>query len=226
MTRRHLFLRHALRFALAAPAFALCASIVACTGSQGTPQVFASVSLGAYYDPNHNMANTCNSFKSISEVFSIGTATGTCDPKTGLCGNTGPVRVKDGDTQGGGATVNVKCSVTGGFDINLQASLGSRGSLQIFGHVDGTAGGQGVSADIAYAGSDYSANGNCSVAYMYASMPVPQNPPIAPGRIWAHLSCPQMGDPSGVRQVGLMDGMQVPEICDGEVDFIFENCSM
>jgi hypothetical protein len=115
--------------------------------------------------------------------------------------------------------------VTGGCDINLQASLGSRGSLQIFGHVDGTSGGQGVSADISYSGTEYQAHGNCSVTFTYLSMPVPENPPIAPGRIWAHLSCPQMGDPSGVRRVILVDMSQVPEICDGEVDFIFENCT-
>ena len=226
MTRRHP-LRHATRLALGlGPAFALAATIGACSNGNGTPQAFASVSLGAYYDPNHNMQNTCNSFKSITEVFSIGTATGNCDPKTGVCNGTGPVRVKDGDSQSGGATVNVKCSVTGGFDINLQASLGARGALQIFGHVDGNSGGTGVSADITYEGSDYQANANCTVKYTYGSDSVPENPPVAHGRIWAHLSCPQMGDPSGVRQVILMDMSQVPEICDGEVDFIFENCSM
>src|SRR5579864_3270418 len=32
-------------------------------GQSSVPQAFASVSLGAYYDPNHNQQNTCNSFK-------------------------------------------------------------------------------------------------------------------------------------------------------------------
>jgi hypothetical protein len=80
--------------------------------------------------------------------------------------------------------------------------------------VDATSGGQGVSADISYQGSDYQANNSCTVTFMYARQPVPQNPPIGPGRIWAHLSCPQMGDPAGVRNVKLMDMSLVPEVCD------------
>jgi hypothetical protein len=64
------------------------------------------------------------------------------------------------------------------------------------------------------------------VAFLYGGDPVPQMPPIASGRIWAHLSCQQMVDPQGLRHIILMDGTQVPEVCDAEVDFIFENCSM
>ena len=136
--------------------------------------------------------------------------------------STGPVRVRNGDSQGG-STVNVRCSVTGGYDVDLEASLGSTGTLQIVGHVDATAGGQGLSAAIHYVES-YSGS-NCTVTFMYGGQAVPVSPPIAPGRIWAHLSCPQMGDPDGVRHVVLMDMTLVPEVCDAEVDFIFENCS-
>jgi hypothetical protein len=225
MTVRHDFLRHASRLSLG-PTLGLCVAISACTGSQATPQVFASVSLGAYYDPNQNMQNTCKSYMSLREVFSIGTSVGTCDPTSGTCGGNSIMRVKDGDSQAGGATVNVKCSVSGGYDINLQASVGATGTLSVFGHVDGMSGGQGLSGDITYVGSEYQANNNCTVTYMYAGSPVPQRPPIAPGRIWAHLSCPQMGDPNRIRNVTLMNSTTpVPEVCDGEVDFIFENCS-
>jgi hypothetical protein len=194
-------------------------------GQRGVPQAFASVSLGAYYDPNHNGQNTCASYMSLREVFAIGSATGTCNPTTGVCNGTGLTRVRDGDSQSGGTIVNVKCSVTGGYDVALQASLGATGTLGIFGHVDPNAGGQGLSGDITYQGSEYQATNSCTVTFTYSGAPVPESPPIARGRIWAHLSCPQMGDPNMVRHVTLMDMSLVPEVCDGEVDFIFENCS-
>jgi hypothetical protein len=224
MTPRHNFFRHAVRPALG-PGLALCAALSACTGNTATPQAFASVNLGAYYDMvNHNGANTCKSYMSLREVFAIGTATGNCDPKTGVCNGTGPVRVKDGESQNGGAPVNIRCTVNGNYDVNLEASLGNTGTLSIVGHVDATAGGKGLSADIGYQSTHYSGN-DCTVTFMYGGMDVPQHPPVASGRIWAHLSCPQMGDPDGVRHVVLMDMSLVPEVCDGEVDFIFENCS-
>lgn len=47
---------------------------------------------------------------------------------------------------------------------------GGHGSLQIFGHVDATSGGQGVSADIAYQGSEYQANSSCTVTFMYQKL--------------------------------------------------------
>jgi hypothetical protein len=225
MTFRRRFLGRPSRWALA-PALPLCTLLSACSNSNGIPQTFDDVFLGAYYDPNHIMQNTCASFKSLKEVFSIGTATGNCNAQTNVCNGTGPVRVADGASQSGGATVNVKCSVTGSYDLSLNASLGSTGTLQINGHVDGKSGGTMLSGDIAYEGNDYTASGNCSAAFTYGGDPVPQNPPIASGRVWAHLSCPQMVDPQGLRHIILMDGTQVPEVCDGEVDFIFENCSM
>ena len=47
-------------------------------------------------------------------------------------------------------------------------------------------------------------------------------PPIAAGRIWSHLSCPQMASTSGKSKV--INGKAVTEACDIEADFLFENC--
>jgi hypothetical protein len=194
-------------------------------GPQSVAQVFASVAIGAYYDPNHNMQNACQGFQSLDTVFEIGVATGVCDPATDVCNSAGPVRVQDGSMQSGAQVVNVNCSVKGSYDVNLQVSLGATGDLSISGHVDANSGGQGLSADINYEGSDYASNGGCSVVYTFMGQPVPEQPRVAPGRIWAHLSCPQMGDPTGVRHKMLMDGSLVPDTCDGEADFLFENCT-
>jgi hypothetical protein len=192
-------------------------------GHQPVPQAFVAVSLGGSFDPNHNLQNTCKSYSSTRELFAIGAASGSCNATTGRCVATGPIRVRDGDSQSGAGSVHIRCSVTAGNDVNLEASLGTTGTLQIVGHVDPTSGGQGLSADIGYQGSHY-AGSSCAVTFTYGGEPVPQHPEIAPGRIWGHLSCPQMSDPNGIRQVVLMDMSQVPETCDGEADFIFENC--
>jgi spore coat protein U-like protein len=196
-------------------AFAACAALAACTNAPPSSKAFVLASLAASQDPNHN--NLCN-FNSARSVLQIGTNTGT-----------DPTRVSDGATQMGAATVNVTCTVTGSFDVNLTASLGGvqGGSLIISGHVDGASGGQNIHASLTSpsSGGTFSQDNNmCTIAFTYGGAPVPQTPPIAPGRIWAHLSCPAMKNGSG-QFVHLMDGTTVPETCDGEVDFIFENCS-
>jgi hypothetical protein len=190
-------------------------------GGQPRAMAFVSATVGPYYDPNFNRQNTC-SLASAKQVLSVGTAAG-----IGVCSN-GPVAIASGDLQADGATIAVRCAVTpanGGYLLDLQATLGATGSVSIFGQVDAMSGGQGVSGDITYQGSEYQANNNCTVTYMYAGAPVPQHPPIAPRRIWAHMSCPQMRDPNGVSHVVLANMSIVPEVCDGEVDFLFENCA-
>jgi hypothetical protein len=64
---------------------------------------------------------------------------------------------------------------------------------------------------------------SCTIAFTYDGAPVPLNPPIAPGRIWGHLSCPnaQRGDIS----IMSPDGGVTPATCDTEADFLFENCT-
>jgi hypothetical protein len=194
-------------------AFAASAALAACTNAPPPSKTFVLASLAASQDPNHN--NLCN-FNSARSVLQIGTNTGT-----------DPTRVGDGAMQMGAATVNVTCTVSGSFDVSLNASLGGvqGGSLIIAGHVDGSSGGQNIHAVLTSpnSGGTFSQD-TCTIAFTYGGGPVPQTPPIAPGRIWAHLSCPTMVNMSG-QFVHLMDGTTPQETCTGEVDFIFENCS-
>jgi hypothetical protein len=194
------------------PALIACATLLACSNSPATPRTFIAANLGAYYDPMHNNQNTCP-FGTNRDVLDIGTATAD-----------NPVRVKDGDTQQLGAAVQVTCTVSGGFDVSATAYLGGDhgGTVSIVGHVD-TSGGQGIAGEIDIPGSYYRQT-DCTVGFSYGQGSVPQNPPIAKGRIWAHLSCSKMVDSSGQMRM-LMDGSQVPNTCRGDVDFIFENCS-
>lgn len=63
----------------------------------------------------------------------------------------------------------------------------------------------------------------CTITYVYdpggsvggvgGDKAVPDNPPIAAGRIWGHIKCPNTTTMS-------MQGA----VCDAEADFIFEQC--
>jgi hypothetical protein len=145
--------------------------------------------------------------------------------------NTKPTVVSDNGTDKGG-TVNTMCQVTGGsggFDINVTATttgaatstaLGG-GVVNVVGHVDGT--GTGTNLHTVISTNQVTWTGaTCTVTPMYGGGPVPQSPPIAAGRVWAHVSCPSMTPDNGVRVN--VNGMQVMQQCDGEADFLFENC--
>lgn len=203
--------------------FVVSAGLVACSNTQVTPQTFLAAQLGAWRDANNN--NLCNQ-TSRRDVLDIGTSTGNCDPTTGVCMGTGPARVPDGATQSGAAVVHVQCQVSGNFDVNLTASLGGmHGSITIVGHVDGSGSGSNIHSvfNLPLWDGTFSAE-DCSIAPTYAGNPVPTNPPVSSGRIWAHLSCPKLVNMS-MTQVKLMDGTYWPETCEGQVDFIFENCA-
>jgi hypothetical protein len=133
--------------------------------------------------------------------------------------------VSDGSAQAGG-TVAITCSVAAGFLVQLEASLGgpAGGTLSVAGTVSPSSGGTAITADLASADGEFTES-DCTVLFTYEGQPVPATPPVAPGRIWAHLSCPRMVNQTGVL-VQRTDGTFVPETCDGEVDFLFENCSM
>ncbi|MDP9002383.1 MAG: hypothetical protein M3O46_20010 [Myxococcota bacterium] len=215
---------HAVRHA-AVLAFVTSAGLVACSSTQVTPQTFVAAQLGASRDANNN--NLCNQ-TSRRDVLDIGTSTGNCDPTTGVCMGTGPARVPDGATQSGAAVVHVQCQVSGNFDVTLSATLGGMrgGSISIAGHVDGS--GSATNNihsvfNIPFWDGTFSED-DCSIAPMYAGGPVPTSPAVSSGRIWAHLSCPRLVNMS-MTQVKLMDGTQVQETCEGQVDFIFENCA-
>ena len=117
------------------------------------------------------------------------------------------------------------CSVNGGYDVSLDASLGGaqQGRLQVTGHVDASSGGQSIHGVLNLSAGSY-AETDCTIAFTYQGGPVPDALPIQHGRIWAHLSCPKMLNQDG-HVVRLMDGTSVTETCSSEVDFVFENCS-
>ena len=65
---------------------------------------------------------------------------------------------------------------------------------------------------------------NCTITYEYMGAAVPVSPPIAAGRIWGHLSCPQAVVQGGQMTTG-PDGGPTTASCAAEGDFLFENCS-
>ena len=126
-----------------------------------------------------------------------------------------PVRINDGANQGG--QVHISCTVrpTGAsFAIALSAELStpvisSGGSFTITGTVDAQ-GGQNIAATFNYARNTYTAT-DCTIVYDVQ----PANGPIAPGRIWGHLDCPN----------AQLSGSGTPVSCDASAEFVFENCA-
>jgi hypothetical protein len=207
-------LRHAVGLSLLA-----CAALASCSNSPPPPpNTVIEAKLGPSRDAMNN--NLC-SLGNLKDVLTIGTFTGTL-----------PTPQPNGGSQGGG--VAVSCTVSGGFDVTLTAVLGGDlggGSITIgTGHVDPSTGSQHIPGNLSTM-VDGSFSGDCSIAFTFNGGAVPvQNgtPPIAGGRIWAHLSCPKMSNTSG-QSVIIPSGQSqasVTEICDAEVDFLFQNCSM
>jgi hypothetical protein len=95
------------------------------------------------------------------------------------------------------------------------------GTLDVSGHVTASSGGSNIVASFTQNGESF-VESDCTIAFMYEGGTVPVSPPIAGGRIWAHLSCPSMVNSSTQRL--LSNGMTVSEICDGEADFLFDDC--
>jgi hypothetical protein len=90
-------------------------------------------------------------------------------------------------------------------------------SLTVIGVVDPTAGATtDVLGELSTNNGDEYISGTCSVTFSPPGAGAsPPSPPVAAGRIWAHLSCPA-AQPAIVGTG--------PAICDAEADFIFENC--
>jgi hypothetical protein len=164
---------------------------------------YVSATLGPHLDSMNN--NLCSNANPQS-ALKIGMAAAA------------PVPVASGDTFQG-AAISVSCAVTGGFMVNLQASKQGSGTMLILGNVDATSGGSGILAHLVSNGLSYTES-DCTIAYTYLGGPVPTTP-VAAGRIWAHLKCPSM---TNGQQRLLGNGMYVAETCDGEADFLFENC--
>jgi hypothetical protein len=138
-----------------------------------------------------------------------------------------PSTVPDQGSQAGGQ-VTVACTVHpdgSGFDIQLNASQSNVGSMTITSQspIDPSAGGTGVIGTFESGAHDTWRSNNCTLTFAYNNGKVPVSPPIAAGRIWAHVSCPNVS--ASDLNFQAPDGGTVPSSCDGEADFLFENCA-
>jgi hypothetical protein len=172
------------------------------------PDAFVSATVAA------GAGGACNVSSSAS-VVTLGAALG---------GGSKPSTVANGG-ESSGAPVNVACTVVldnGGFDVSLSAEdLGSNGgSVTIqsvgMGSVTLSGGGGTVSADFNGPAVGHYTESDCTLSYTYDGGPLPASAgmPVAPGRIWAHVSCPRA---ELVGQTGVT--------CDAEADFLFEDCT-
>ena len=185
------------------------------------PETYINATIGPARDSNNNNLCTYGSAKSALQIGQVAAGSATT-------GSMGPIPQADGSSQAG-APVNVLCTVAGGFQVSLTARLGAAGSsagggLSVNGHIDVDNGGTNVSASLSApdTGGGFSSSA-CTVTFRYAGGSVPVSPPIAGGRVWAHLSCPTMT--STDLMVVMIGSTQVTEQCDVEADFLFENCS-
>jgi hypothetical protein len=190
-----------------------CALGIACSG--GKPPVSDAFVL-AYVGPGTGSTSVCG-YQSDQTFVAIGSP---LDPK--------PSTVTNGDFQPGSGTVSLSCQVDGsgsGFKIKINAEIGGQngGSVTIVGNVDAN-GGTGI-----YGGFTSGQNGtfidpNCSITFTYNFQPVPVGgSPIASGRIWGHIECPNAME-SGTSEIA-DDGGVTQRTCDGHADFLFENCN-
>jgi hypothetical protein len=189
---------------------ALCSAVLAsaCSSSPAPPDAFVAASL------QPGGAGKC-SIGFQTKIFEVGVATGT-QPNT----------VQNGKSQAGGE-VSVSCTVhpdNGGYDLDLFVELHNQGAMQLNSTSPVmSSGGQGIigsfTRDVGGAGQTYNSN-NCTISFQYMMEPVPNSMPIAGGRIWGHVSCPDaMGN-----SMFLTDGGSASDVCDAEADFLFENC--
>lgn len=180
----------------------------------GAAQAFVMVTMGpsAAFPGQCTKAYTYTPDQKVLEVGQPGTS------------SSQPVRVTSGTGPLAGAQIGCSVHPQGGsYTVNLQitqdtdlAGSGSM-SLTVMGVVDPTAGAtMDVLGEVSTNdGAEYISR-TCSVTYSTpAAGASPPSPPVAAGRIWAHLSCP-------AAQATIV-GMG-PAICDAEADFIFENC--
>jgi hypothetical protein len=203
--------RHAgwLAFLAAAVVTGACSS-----NSTPVPDAFVAATVGA-----GGNGNLCN----------IGTVTQWVDIGVDTSGK--PTTQKDGSSQGK-SSVSISCSVsTSGSGFDLQLSAGDEGdtggSLIIT-----SPSGQGVVTPSGGSGlTGVFNNGNfgayrdtdCTLSFTYMGTQVPDQPPLAAGRIWGHISCPHAQ--TNGKPVMTADGGVQNAQCDGEADFLFEQCT-
>lgn len=196
------------------PALTATCALAACSNNSPQP---ADAFVNATISPTTANPAICNT-GSQTAMLQIGTSTD---------GN--PTRVNDGDTQNGAQKVQVSCTVTpsgGGFDVKLQATENGVGTLIITSPAGQGAvtdqGGRNITGVWESQQNGTYRESDCTLSYTYNGSPVPYNPPIAAGRIWAHISCPNAQIGGVTRQ--LADGGTTDVTCDNEADFLFEHC--
>jgi hypothetical protein len=159
---------------------------------------------------NNNLCNTSSAMTAL--LIGVQGATDMDSPTT----------VQDG-SQG----VDITCTVRAGFTVSLlalsTAGASGGGSISIGGNVASTSTGTNISAQLSGIAGDGFSEDDCTLAATYENGTIPTMPFIAPGRIWSHLSCPNMASTMGKSKV--INGTTVTEACDVEADFLFENCS-
>jgi hypothetical protein len=181
-------------------------------GSSSPPTEDAFVSANVL----DSAAGTCNEHSSTS-IVQIGQA---------VAGK--PSTVNTGGSEGAG-TVTLSCNVSAvnsGFDIQLQAEQAGTGGGVITitsplgqGTVSPTATSvSGITGNFNNPQVGHYLDSNCTLTYTYNGAPVPTMPPVAGGRIWGHLDCP-----NAVLQGQTGTGGSAI-VCDAQVDFLFENC--
>jgi hypothetical protein len=195
---------------LAASAFA-----VACSGPKpAAPDAFVAATVGV----GPESPNSVCQLGSVAQWLDIGTEVGT-----------EPTHVVDGDSQSGSA-VHVTCTVAtsgAGFDINLNATLeGLQGGSLTITSPSGqgavtSSGATGITAVFQSGQNGTFHASDCTITYTYAGDPIQQQyaPFVAAGRIWGPDA-----QSSGGQTVTTDDGGTGPRQCDGEADFLFEQC--
>jgi hypothetical protein len=195
---------------------AACATVSACSNNPAArPDAFVAAIVG----PGSN-GPACN-LGTFQQWLDLGTNT----PDK-------PTTQQDGSNQAG-SSVSVSCTVAtsgNGFDIDLNATQEglSGGSLTIS-SPSGTgavtqSGGSGITGVFQSGQYGTYRETDCTISFSYNSGMVPDQPPIAGGRIWAHISCPTATQ-SG-KTTNAPDGGTESVTCDAEADFLFEQCSL
>lgn len=190
-----------------------CAVAVACSSNnQQSPDAFIAATM------NSDVVPGLCPFGSTQQWINVGA------PTSGK-----PNTVQNGN-QNAGATVQVSCTVSAvgnGFDVLLSVTQeGTGGGTVTISSTTGqgavTASGGTVTGVFESASLGSFRDEGCTISYTYQGTAVPDSPPIAAGRIWGHVSCPNA---QNATQFGTgADGGNTERACDGEADFLFEQC--
>ena len=163
----------------------------------------ATVALRWTVQPGTNSATTCGA---VNDTFSIG------NPESN------PIVTATTGSSFNGVPVTVSCNVapnSTGYSVTAQVTYGGEGSLAISGQINVAANAvPGTQTNISGSFDDAVPHGlianmsesNCTVTFTANA-----NMGIAPTRIWGVIDCPQETATNGT-------------VCDGNAEFLFENC--